>query len=1527
MKLHALGRDQQGKEAFAYLAVMLMVLSGLFFSYQVHLQKKHEEEESRTAEITTISSFVEEDRALLGSELYSLHDELLLDCETEVVEQVANGSIDALLQSKLSAVMSEEVEETLEGGRLKREGYRVTILNCTADPLPITADLDIPVPSTKDENATGLVNRTSKPSCVGINTSFSVEMRIENADGTIQVMENIRLQRETMTLLPMLEGRIERLAMGVRCVEFPELFSYTLGSLAQMKCLMGYGRLAYGAGGSLLSEEEVLSCADLTLALMSSSHLHGTDEGFVTNITAELEAAQGASSSDLDLSHIFNNHTGKLDPSMLAILGEGIFSEKNPPDLEMILRPLMSSLVDGLLLRMIDFIGMGDWFYTMLGGMAEVFELGKDLINSVSGSLLGMELVESNDRSASEIFWDVMGSSDLFIHDKVGLMSRELRASWEGALIQTYPMIELPDLNRTFDIYLREEGPAGELYLGDDGKVHSGTDYYDPEEEFIGYNCTVHSLEVGYDFNEIEPSFSSVMLGGEGLYRNLSLYLGTIAEGDSSAEEIMMEKGRIAIRKGIDTAIELMGSAGSDIWRNSWDGWSETSLPDLSGSRLPISEMVSLEVDPLRAVVDIFSIKIIEQLDTAGFISFLEDAGSSYRTAVITFLHEQYDTLVGKYDQLGSCMENSTDLILPDCNWELKDHRVGETTVIKDGCIAVEDPSTLDVLDQDRSIPITYGLELGEGDIGDAELDMIWREKVRDSYRMTFRRELGKGKDGREPGVMWTVFLSPEARSSSTSIISADLDIKSLSSSISVLMLEALRGVEEAFYLPLNSTSGRMLCSLPEEKNVFKPLGGVKEEIEVALSLMRLEASSVSITPSSGTYYADPIENPIPYSTIYHVRLDSRYLLDYRGRMDGINDSVHRPLDVNLSTRIEVVSMWPLAGVDYEEQGSLKERLIDVAAEALNSVAEGLEKIANDVLGDTMSSLREVPPLILDLIEGKELDLAEVSRVISNITMDASTTIRDGVRSAINNLMDMAVSKIMDWALSVLGMDSINVSLSLGPFDIHLYSDLEAVQGGSGSILALDLSFDPIGMYSHLSFSRVKNDTLDFNGTLVFDIGPLYLRAEMDPFMMRMPHMISIEGRFETEGDKPIRFSLKCPTLEEYRSCEISLGETLGVEPFIPIPILGINAVLDGGFRLRYRMPAELRPHINEVRLGGGSLLSVEIYNPRTWPIYGSTIVVEELYGNSTISWRIEDAEGTHPVLDISSTDPWSSDGAIDLSEAIRISLRDPSGVLFDDVEIEEPERGWFSRDADGYGVWRWGDGSPGSPNSFSTPGDIRTILISIAISSLKEAWEVTYEEYGLCFDMVAPFLETALDLFMERFLAVVRELVMDVMMFLDVMITDSTGTAGAGIELFFSADGEAVADFFEWLYVNLKVFIAKIGDPSGAGDYSSFPWEILHRCRVGVMFFGEIEMPEAISKMAPENVPLPDSFRLAVQGSFSISFPMLLLGMDVDGFSISLGVYIMEAPSELISLFYDVTSTGMTTNLWLLKVEIWQGD
>jgi hypothetical protein len=298
-------------------------------------------------------------------------------------------------------------------------------------------------------------------------------------------------------------------------------------------------------------------------------------------------------------------------------------------------------------------------------------------------------------------------------------------------------------------------------------------------------------------------------------------------------------------------------------------------------------------------------------------------------------------------------------------------------------------------------------------------------------------------------------------------------------------------------------------------------------------------------------------------------------------------------------------------GAAYNGTGTVWEKVTDIARDATDAALDRLLNGSTELLGGALGSLNEVPPLIRDILSGEDLDIAGMARVLSNVTLDLSRSLREAVKEAIGRLLALGVEGTITVALDLLGIDRLELGIDIAGSRLDLVSYRKVLMGGNGTLLDLRFSAPAIGLEGGFHIVREDGRVLFF-GTVTYDKGPLYIRLLLDPFMTRLPHMVSIEGALD--GPKDVRFSFACPALKEYRSLEISIRSSLGVEILVPIPFLGVQAVIDAGLRIRYSRPEELSPHLNEAGFKGGNLTSIEIFDPRMMPVHGCT--VEPLNGD-----------------------------------------------------------------------------------------------------------------------------------------------------------------------------------------------------------------------------------------------------------------------------------------------------------------------
>ncbi|MGA1848255.1 MAG: hypothetical protein ACMUHB_02845, partial [Thermoplasmatota archaeon] len=1398
MKRSRISHDTSGKEAFAYLAISLLVMTTFYVSYRVSTEREWEEGIRGERLLQDLSMEMDEFSSRLRLELNLLHDRSLLEAERNLPR--GDASIDGLVEYDLTMKMDSLLGELTAG----LDDAAVEIMDVSVDSRPLLGNIDLHVPGPVE--GPGLTSTASCPEVFGVNTSFMIEYKATDSSGGVKLHHKIRHHVETPSFSSYLQGRMDRFEASLTDGEFHGLVSYILGSLAQMKCMMGYGRS--GVRGetldlSLLSLDEITAAVDIAVSLSARTHLRAFDPDLLSKASMSLERAPGGGGSPVPLNMTLIGGGGYADPALSLMMAQGLFSSGNPPSIETTLRPIFYAAVEMLVMRLVSYAGLDGDIYEAVGSLTRLFEIGVDAVNSLSSSLFGKKMVEATDSTALEIFRGLVKRSWILEDASGQLIIRSVPGYyWNGTEVHGYPQIFLPPLVRTFETCLSDGGPENKYWVAPNGSIHNETEYLDPSEPFYGARGNVYRYEVEYTFDPVEPPFFEIdLLENMTFIRSLANFLGTGSGVEDELEADLRERGKAAVRNAVDSVFTSLLEGADDPWSRMWKGYDMKDHPPLDGEGFPLGSMFSLQAGPVMELARMVGENLISELESMDIFGSLVDLENGYATEISDWLLVNYDLWADRGAQMLSSREKMEDLIVNNCT-----SRVIKCELIDEGAIYTgqvyfpeggkEDTS---VMDRYPELAVRLGLGLAPAFEPDPELVSFWSAGVVSSFNEVREREFSDGSEGKGVGAVRKALTGASTRG-------IDLCFSSLSGksgNISLELSEIMGGIREAainsLQGPMNTTGGRYLVPVLNGSQGVVVTGEVSHligsEVEPEVDITRLEGMSVSLEPVTGTYDNNPGSFTCPYLSDYSLKVRGEYLVGYSlsNTMEGHSTEEVVPLELDMV--LQVGSYWPMNGIDYPDPEGFWDRMLDEVLEAKDRLLDDLRNLSTEVLGSTLSSLREVPPIVSDLVNGRDLDLTEVARVLSNVTLDLSGFARESARKVIMKITEMGVAGILNATCNLLGIDEIEANLDLGPYEMFLHTERKALMGGEGNILDVTLNIETLGMNCYMSFNRDGEGTFDFNGTVTFDLGTLFISLELDPFMLRAPHMIAIQVRYDT-GVSVYRASIECPSLDEYRACEVSLGDTLGVEPFIPIPPLGVNAVVNAGFRMRYRMPSELFPHLNELRISGSNITGVEIFDPRGVPLYSSVLGMEFPMGGEIASWRIEEEGSIHAFCRINGSNllRWRED--IPPDGKVRMVLRSPSGLVWDDVEMNISRSGWFSRDADGYGVWRYTNGSMGAPNGGALPVGIRSLLISIALSSIKEAWTEVRSEYDLGFDMIIAFIQRALDLFMERFLSVVRELVLDVRMFLSLEIEDASGSAGAGLELSFIADGEAVAEF-----------------------------------------------------------------------------------------------------------------------------------
>jgi hypothetical protein len=1445
----------------------------------------------------------------LRSHIIDYHDEVIVDLVSNP-EGWNSSRMDGALERRLSESLPILIEGILEDQAPSGKEWFFELDEMSLSIVPLTISVLSPSAGnlTDSPNGTGPYQYGWRSAAMGANSSVSIVLSCRSGNNGIEMKRSMEVNIVRESAMDVIYQRMDRFLSALEGPEFSELFQHMIASLGGAKAYFGRGMEMNQPDGSispsLLEEDEIAYCLDLSVHLLARSYLGVFDSMGLEEIESILRSVEGSEGSSPSLLDLLDHNNGAVDPGMLIMVIEGLFSEESPPDAASILRPFLISLTERLALGLVDFMGLDTGIVQTFGGITGFFSDISHTMDDAIFDLFGVHVIDTRIQSVKQILNSFYLNSDLLSSSAGKLMISGLDGQkWNGDLVSGYPIVASSSIERTFDADILEADGFVKRYR---------------------IKADIHIPEFQPDFMEVDLFNNEFVIDG------LAGVIG-IDEGFISAEVALRESAEKVVRDSVERFIQKLAEKAPEIWDEIWKGWESDSPPPLDCEICPVSYLASLTLSSIPGVIDEF----MEVLLSAPELVNLRDIANGFQSIlgepIADWLYENFDKIVSTQEQVLNALQTYSVSLPSRTDSDLISSKVIEVLPEGSDFLTFDDgtPLSIDVLKGSSEYLTILGLGLN-GNLNPDFEEMVG-SMIMDSIETVKERELGKGDTFPDMGFIRYAFLGEPTRGDEGSRWMSPLGIN-----LSFFKKEMNNTLQSVWKGIMNDTSGAEMLSasrhfLPpmnRSGNVtlrkdFLPHGPV-ETIQPVIGISSKTPCNFSFIKTGGFHDPDPRYEGSPYRTDFEICASNTYSIQY-----GLNGSVPiiRSVLVNSVARITVHTAWPMRDAKYTEGITLYEMAMDKAKQASVKMAMELINTSSKIFPDTLTSLQEIPPLVSDLIDKGDLDLAEASRVLSNVTLDLSTSLREAVRNLVKHLVDMGLAGILSALLDILGIDEFEVEIPFGPLELTLRSEKEALFGNEGILLEMILDVASIGLYGHLSVNRIENSTVKFNGTVVIDKGPLFFRIELDPFMEDRPHMFSVEGTFGRENETGVGFSFAVPTLEEYKILEVSLSSSLGIEPMIPIPPIGCKAVIDGGFRLKYRMPEDIPPVLNEINMTELNITYVEIFNPRQHPMGGSTLEVRDPKGRMACSWILNGSVERYAIIELTSENLWRWEAGIPLEGPIRLILRSPAGLVMDEIHLEALSMGILARDRDGFGIWRLSDPTPGEENSDARSYSIRSIIISIALSSIKEAWNESYGMFGLSFETAGHFLKRSVELFMERFLALVSQLVIDARIFLKIEIEDASGTGGGGLELSLRAEGEAIALFLEWLYQNILIILDNIKDPRSAGEMRTFPIDILEKCWITLLIFSEVETPITLSDMASEDIEIPDSLTFGFSGSINLALPLDLMGCDVGLWRVSFGVLLVEAPPSIISIFYDVEEFDGTTDLWLLKGEIWEVD
>lgn len=715
----------------------------------------------------------------------------------------------------------------------------------------------------------------------------------------------------------------------------------------------------------------------------------------------------------------------------------------------------------------------------------------------------------------------------------------------------------------------------------------------------------------------------------------------------------------------------------------------------------------------------------------------------------------------------------------------------------------------------------------------------------------------------------------------------------------------------------------------------------------------------VGISAPAGVHFTDVASfNERPFENRWNVTVRGAVRLAVSSAsaphiIDGapVQAEVTRDLGLDMEIPVLAYSGWDLVGVDYTSTATLAgdvEKLLDLVSAFFDWVWESIAGPINWLVDQVM----KVVDFFADLI-GTLLSYA--SDIMEQVT-DLLCFLVEKVQQYLKELAGWVFDSIIGWVDALLP-DGAEFRFGLFGFDfvVRFATDGEMDRmdaGEAGVVLSvrtdgklLGTGFD-VGMEIwDLDSNTSAEEGMEYDVLLdaQLEMAGFRLDIGVDPFMVLQDKIVECRG----EGGG-WRMELDAPVPEiPYDKATYSLHDIAGVGAAlsnIPIPFLGVKASINAGVEISYTLKGleEDNPVINEVELNPRGLDNgtqwAELYNPlavnaslENWTLsFGNRSWQNVTFNASAVMepfgyWMVQYPNLTLPTSGV--TFELLDPGGKVVDRTPRLS--EPDGGVINNISIGDSgcDATW-QRSPNGAnltlaGKWNFTRGSIGAANA-AVDVQLRAVVMALLKGAFNSTWNDLKGEQALSLDFVVKLVTQFVQRFIEDVLTVIERSVVETALFLDVMLTDISGTGGGGIKLSFVIEGgDTLAELLRWVIGSVSAFLAKFGKPTQPAQYPKLGADVPEHLYIRLEFYGMVQMPGVMRRAAGADGGEPQTVRLA--GRIEANIPALaaLVGREMGRWRINFGVYIENVPPDIADPLFQ--TGNKTVNVWLFKGTAWE--
>ena len=624
---------------------------------------------------------------------------------------------------------------------------------------------------------------------------------------------------------------------------------------------------------------------------------------------------------------------------------------------------------------------------------------------------------------------------------------------------------------------------------------------------------------------------------------------------------------------------------------------------------------------------------------------------------------------------------------------------------------------------------------------------------------------------------------------------------------------------------------------------------------------------------------------------------------------------------IELSLPIVVHSAWPLEGVEYNPSSTALKDGLAVAQKFLDKVWDKLEP----VFGWVKDGLERIYKFVTNAFDVLAGFATKVIKVISS----ALQTMVETLQEYIQKIADSALAKAVKFMIDLYGRVEFRVSWH--GFTIIVQTDIPDLIYKHGSdLLRVMVCTDRLGpgITFGIRIARLSDGSYDIlaNGTIA--LRNAVVEVMVDPLMHILRRFVEVHCTGKTWA-----MDVVMPEVEPYELIGVSTADIPGVGAFlsnIPIPVLGLSASIEAGMQLKYSPPFPTDVVVNEFESNPPGEDSgrewVELYNPLAEPRCIDGWMLKTMHGKNS-AMRIDGtirANGlmvfTFPETSLDNGepgDPFNDGDAVVLLDAAGATI-DFTPMLRDTWNDERTnQRSW-----DGGPRWVFREGSMGNSNGVPVLLATSDFIAKALFEAFKEAFiETQLQEVSASLDFVTLFAKRVLNNFIENMLALVSEIIHDVIFFIEVVLSDASGAAGIGFRASFIVTGEAIVDLLRWLIHSFATFVVNLGRASTPIAYPPFPRSFFSGMFLSFEVLFTVGMPKMVRILGAVG-DLQQRFTLAL--SISPNIPALgkLVGRDWGNWSIEFGACVEGVPRDFVNGMLTTNSSKLV-DFWLLKGEV----